>query len=130
MHSKTRPSQTTLVLGVIFILGAAVRLAPIVSLEYPLNDGGLFAQLVDDLLTNCFRLPEFTTYNQGGIPYAYPPLSFYLAASLVRLLPVSTITGVRLLPAIVSLLTFRRSICWRSPCYRTVMWQPPWLPSA
>ena len=35
-----------------------------------------------DLQANGFLIPAVTSYNGGGLPFAYPPLGFYLAGSL------------------------------------------------
>ncbi len=48
------------------------------------NDGGFFFSMTRDLEASNFRIPAFTTYNGGHIPFAYPPLGFYLAAILDR----------------------------------------------
>lgn len=60
------------------LLGLGVRLAIIARSGFPLNDGGLFYTMINDLLADGFRLPPFTSYNAAGIPFAYPPLAFYL----------------------------------------------------
>lgn len=63
-------------------LGALVRLLPVVAREFPLNDGGLFCRMTEDLVASGFRMPLMTTYNGGGIPFGYPPLGFYILGSL------------------------------------------------
>ncbi len=53
---------------------------PFVGTDFPLNDGGLFATMIQDLVNNRLLLPASTTYNGLDIPFAYPPLAFYVAA--------------------------------------------------
>ncbi|HNX51986.1 MAG TPA: glycosyltransferase family 39 protein, partial [Thermoanaerobaculaceae bacterium] len=57
-----------------------VRLPFVLVADFPLGDGGLFAQVIDDLRAAGFALPAFTTFNGGSIPLCYPPLALFLAA--------------------------------------------------
>lgn len=57
-----------------------VRLPFVLAADFPLGDGGLFAQIIDDLRAAGFTLPVFTTFNGGSIPLCYPPLALLLAA--------------------------------------------------
>lgn len=86
-------------------LGSLVRLLPIALHDFPLNDGGLFYRMTEDLAANGFRLPLVTSYNGGGIPFAYPPLGFYVAAGLNLLTKVPLLELTRWLPALFSILT-------------------------
>ena len=63
--------------------GALVRIMVVANGDgFPLNDGGMFLVMVEDIRGNGYLLPEVTSYNGAGIPFAYPPLPFYLAAAL------------------------------------------------
>jgi hypothetical protein len=86
-------------------LGVGVRAFHVLSSDFPLNDGGLFYAMTRDLQDNSYRLPEFTSYNGGGIPFTYPPVGFYLAALLEDLTPLSLLEVFRWLPLIVTCLT-------------------------
>jgi len=72
---------------------------------FPLNDGGMFYVMVEDLKANAYRLPEYTSYNGGSIPFAYPPAAFYLAAAVSDVAGVSTLDLLVYLPAAFSVLT-------------------------
>ncbi|MFM8427194.1 MAG: hypothetical protein ACKOBL_18670, partial [Chloroflexota bacterium] len=61
----------------ITLLAASLRLSAPLSAFFPLNDGGLFFQMITDLQSNSYKIPDFTSYNFASIPYAYPPLAFY-----------------------------------------------------
>jgi hypothetical protein len=87
------------------ILGLAVRISAPLSASFPLNDGGLFYQMVLDLQQNHFTLPTFTTYNHANIPFAYPPLAFYVYGFLNQISTISLLTLMRFLPAIISTFT-------------------------
>ncbi len=94
-------------LGVLLatLLGAFVRLAPVMASDFPLNDGGLFYVLIRDLQAESYTLPAFTAYNQASIPFIYPPLSFYLTGFLSDVSGVGVLVLLRLLPALISIAT-------------------------
>ncbi len=80
------------ILGIAILFGTFVRVLPAILSGFPINDGGMFAVMIRDLRVNGFALPTYTTYNFLNIPYAYPPLGFYLGAFLELLgIPVTQI---------------------------------------
>ncbi len=87
------------------LLGGYVRLAPIISGGFPIHDGGMFTQMVEDVLNARFSLPISTGYNFSQIPFAYPPLGFYLAALVVRISGFGTIQVMQYLPAVINWLS-------------------------
>ena len=91
-----------LLLFVALLFGVIVRFYPAISNGFPLNDGGMFYTMVQDLKSNGYALPHSTTYNHADIPFAYPPLGFYVAALLSALLPGSDLTIFLYLPAVVN----------------------------
>lgn len=92
----------TLLLFTALLFGIIVRFYPVITSGFPLNDGGMFYSMVQDLKANGYALPQFTTYNHSDIPFAYPPLGFYITASLSDLLPVSDLTLFLYLPALIN----------------------------
>jgi len=70
--------------------------------DFPLNDGGLFYQMILDLQVTWPGLPETTTYNGLDAPYAYPQLGFYLGAALHGWLGMDV---MRAIPIAASVLT-------------------------
>jgi hypothetical protein len=92
----------TLFLFMALLFGAAVRFQPVIANGFPLNDGGMFYTMINDLKTNHYLLPEYTTYNSANIPFAYPPLGFYVAAFLSGILPVSNLQILLWIPALVN----------------------------
>ena len=87
------------------LMGFVVRAIHIVSADFPLNDGGLFYVMVEELQRSHYRLPDFTSYNSLGIPFAYPPLGLYVAGFLNEITSLSLIDLFRLLPLVVTTLT-------------------------
>jgi hypothetical protein len=73
--------------------------------DFPLFDGGMFYAMIGDVQAHGYRLPEFTSYNGGAIPFDYPPLAFYLAAVLNDVFGISRVTLMQLLPAVASAAT-------------------------
>jgi len=88
-------------LALITILGLAVRLTAPLTASFPLNDGGLFYQMVIDLQRNGFAIPATTTYNFAGLPFAYPPFAFYLYGILSSA-GIPLLRLMQFLPAIIS----------------------------
>lgn len=86
-----------IVLLALFVALSA-RLPYFFNLAAPLNDGGMFAQIVDELRANALRLPVATNYNFLGIPLAYPPLAFYVAAIIGKITGLSTVAILTWLP--------------------------------
>ena len=77
MKKITRDEWANLVFFLALFLGAFLRFNPNLLATFPLNQGGMFAVMVEDLQANHYALPLFTTYNHLKIPFAYPPFGFY-----------------------------------------------------
>jgi len=93
----------TAVVGAV-VAGALVRVLPATG-GFPVNDGGMFTVMIEDLKAANFALPAFTTYNGADIPFAYPPLGFYLGA-LVSMLPgFDVLRALVWLPVVTSIAT-------------------------
>lgn len=58
--------------------------------------------MVRNLEANGFRLPAYTSYNGGHIPFAYPPLGLYVAGALNRLFGIDLFAVFRLLPLLIA----------------------------
>ena len=86
------------------LIGLLVRAVPLLVAGFPLNDGGLFYSMTQDILAAHFALPLHASYNGVGIPFVYPPLGFYLAALLAQA-GIPLLTVFMLLPLAASVLT-------------------------
>lgn len=93
-----------LLLFTALLFGVIVRFYPAITNGFPLNDGGMFYTMVQDLKANGFTLPQFTTYNDSEIPFAYPPLGFYIA-SFLSVLSGSDLSIFLYLPAFINSLS-------------------------
>ncbi|MFB6093372.1 MAG: glycosyltransferase family 39 protein [Halanaeroarchaeum sp.] len=84
------------ILGAVVVAGSYVIYHP-----HPANYGGLFLDVIESISRD-FRYPDrVPNYTNGGIPWAYPPLIFYLDAVALRILPVSGMDMARVMPAAV-----------------------------
>jgi hypothetical protein len=99
MKTIRRSEWADLILILAIFLGAFMRFNPTLLAGFAINDGGMFAVMVDDLKASHYLLPAFTTYNHLNIPYAYPPLGFYLGRIAADLFGLSAAQVVRWLPA-------------------------------
>lgn len=99
MKSITRSEWANIIFMLAVVLGAFVRFAPTALAGFPINDGGMFAAMVDDLKNSAYALPVFTSYNAGNIPFAYPPIGFYLGRLAGDLLGLDAVSALRWVPA-------------------------------
>lgn len=90
---------------IILSVALAVRLPYYRDGFRPLNDGGMFALILDHLRVTGLRWPSFIDYNHLHIPLSYPPLGFYLGA-LATFLPLqNTLLVMTWLPLFFNLAT-------------------------
>ncbi len=110
MKTQLKPRQvgevewTGTILGLAILFGTFVRVLPAFLSGFPINDGGMFLIIMRDLRVNGFALPVYTTYNYLDIPYAYPPLGFYIGA-LLEWIGIPSLQILIWLPAIFTMLT-------------------------
>lgn len=84
---------------------ASVALLAIFALRYPLplDFAGLYALMAEGIATNGYHLPRTVPYyGPGGLPFAYPPLGFYLMALCTHALGLPVFTYVRVAPVVFS----------------------------
>lgn len=100
----TRNRLLSFIIAAVSLLLCALVHRPWLGGElFPLGDGGMFAQMIDDVRANGQRIPAFTTYNQLDIPFVYPPLPFLLGAKLADFFSTSAESVLAVLPPILSL---------------------------
>jgi hypothetical protein len=104
MKPLSKEDQSKLLFLIAILLGGLARFLPVVMAGFPVNDGGMFLVMSEELKANHYALPAFTAYNQAHIPFAYPPFGLYVTALLSDLLHVPAMTVVRWSPALVSTL--------------------------
>lgn len=94
-----------LTLGMAVFHGFVIRFLHVQSSDFPLNDGGMFLQAIEDIQQAGYRLPQTLNYNFLEIPFAYSPLGFYAAALIADISGASLFTILRYLPLTISVLT-------------------------
>lgn len=87
------------------LFGGIVRLAPLIAVKFPVNDGGLFYVMAQDIQKAQYVLPTYTSFNSAQIPFAYPPLGLYLAAALNEFAGLPLLEIFRWLSPLLSILT-------------------------
>lgn len=92
-------------LGWAILFGFLIRATPAYLRNFPLNDGGMFFTMVEDLISANLNLPETTSYNGLGIPYSYPPFAFYLLAFVSKHFHVPLLDLFKWTPVILSTLS-------------------------
>lgn len=111
MTNSTRPKNTHLTrqklneyfwLGACLVVGFSLRFYYVSGNEFPLNDGGMFYQVIQDVIVHKFHFFPTLTYNFSNIPFAYPPLPFYFAAGLHSILDIDIIVLLKYIPILFS----------------------------
>jgi hypothetical protein len=87
------------------VFGGVVRLLPMWGSAAPVNDGGLFYIMTRELQSAHYSLPWYSAYNAAHIPYAYPPLSFYVMGLANEVSHIPLLTLYQWLPPLLSMLT-------------------------
>jgi len=101
---KSKPSKDDIGILILFaaiLFGGIFRLLPSWLAGFPVNDGGMFYVMMKDLQANHYIPPLYTSYNQINIPFAYPPLAFYIGAGLNDLFNISLLNILQWLPAFI-----------------------------
>ncbi len=102
---KTESGKLSLLILVFgLLLGAYARFLPTLMVGFPVTDGGLFYEMTRALQANHYILPTFVEYNGISIPFAYPPLGFYVTALVSDLLHLPLIEAFRWIPAVGSVI--------------------------
>ena len=90
------------------LLGIFLRLLPHIvmgfSSDLPLNNGGLYLFFSEIIAQNNFSYPTYIPfYTENGIPFAYPPLLFYLLALISKMFPIPLLVLFIYTPTIISI---------------------------
>lgn len=101
-RKQTKINPAIILVGLALLFGGYVRISVVLGASAPLNDGGLFYTMTNDLIANQFKIPLTTTYNHLNIPFAYPPLQFYIVGLMTTFLHWNLLDIFRLLPAVFS----------------------------
>jgi hypothetical protein len=92
----------------ILALGIGLRTGHLflINLNQPFRLGGLFLEFSDQIIQNHFLLPAtIPFYSANGIPFAYPPLGFYIQAFFIYFFNPPQFYTVNLIPPILAALS-------------------------
>jgi len=90
------------------VLGIFFRFSHLIfyGLRTPFRLGGLFLAFSKEIYINNLFLPiRIPYYTSGGIPFAYPPLPFYIESILVYYFRIPEFLVVNILPVFFSILS-------------------------
>lgn len=103
----------TWLLALVIAASLGFRVALALATDFPINDGALFYEFVKSIAASFPSLPETVRYNGMDVPFAYPPLSFWIGAlltqagidplALIQYAPIALNAGYLLLFALVLL---------------------------
>jgi hypothetical protein len=108
LRIRIRPPKIPWYILVILALGILMRILHLffISFDAPFHLGGLYYEFSHQIILNHFALPSnIPYYSPGGIPFAYPPLSFYLQAVVIKLFSPPLFVTVDLLPPLLAALS-------------------------
>jgi hypothetical protein len=84
------------ILGLVLLIALPVLFQNAFRFNLPVGYAGLYTLMSDNLANNRFILPQWVSYyGPGGMPYAYPPLAFYLMGFITRILGVPAVMYLR-----------------------------------
>lgn len=86
-------------LSLAVLIGLCVHLAYLVTHPYPAYGAGLYLAVAETIAANGYQLPATVPgYTADGVPLAYPPLAFYLAAAVRDLTGIGPFAYSRFVP--------------------------------
>jgi hypothetical protein len=100
--TPARRNQLLIGLAAVTLVGAVVRAIPLALSDFPVNDGGLFVAMTRATEAAGWALPDSVAWNGSSIPFAYPPLAFYLAGALESVFGADLFDVFRWLPLLAS----------------------------
>jgi hypothetical protein len=99
---SNKDHSSTIALLFLTLLALGVRFIVVFPAAFPLNDGGLFHEFITTLVANKFLLPAFSVYNGESIPYAYPPLAFYMVGALNQVFRIPLLQLLQFMPVLLT----------------------------
>lgn len=108
------------IIAALVAFGVLVRAAHLFFVDWrlPFHEGGLFLLFAELLAESGMRLPDIVPfYSADGIPYAYPPLAFWIGGLLLRAGAAPAAVSIYL-PAVLAMLAV--------PAFAWVLWRWRW----
>ena len=108
VEENKKSTSFSTILIIMVLIGVALRTYHLflVGFDKPWGAGGLYLEFARQIFHNHYSLPvSIPHYTYGGLPFAYPPLPFYVESFLVFSLGLPEYFVVNILPPIVSILS-------------------------
>lgn len=91
-------------LAIALSVGGVVYIAYLNTHTHPTYEGGLYLQIAEEIVQNGYTLPKHIPYYlEGGIPFAYPPLMFYVIAVITDFTGVDPVSLELYAPGLVTI---------------------------
>jgi 4-amino-4-deoxy-L-arabinose transferase-like glycosyltransferase len=94
--------RQTMFLAAALVAALLFRIYLLAAHDFPINDGALFLEFIRATAATFPGLPTEAAYNGLILPFAYPPLSFWLGALLTKA-GVDSLAVVRVLPILMNM---------------------------
>lgn len=102
--TERRRFEDFLWLAIALGVGGAVYIAYLNTHTHPAYEGGLYLQIAEEIVQNGYSLPKHIPYYlEGGIPFAYPPLMFYVIAVITDFTGVDPVSLELYAPGLVAI---------------------------
>lgn len=90
-------------LSIAITVSMVVYLAYLAIYPFPAHGAGLYLAIAEQISAHGYRLPEtIPYYTVDGVPFAYPPLMFYVIAVLHDTFGIDPISLTRYLPGLIT----------------------------
>jgi hypothetical protein len=91
-------------LAIALSVGGIVYVSYLLAHSHPAYEGGLYLQMAEEIVQNGYALPKrIPYYLEGGIPFAYPPLMFYVMALIVDFTSIDPVMLELYVPGLVTI---------------------------
>lgn len=91
-------------LFLVLTFGSLIRIRLVTRADLPLNDGGMFYSITDQIVRSNFSFPHYINYNISEIPFAYPPLGFYIMAVVQSVTQIELLVLFKYVPLLFALI--------------------------
>lgn len=100
----SRRSRDYFWLAIALCVGGAVYIAYLNTHTHPAYEGGLYLQISEEIVQNGYALPKrIPYYLDSGIPFAYPPLMFYVIAVITDFTGIDPVSLELYVPGLVTI---------------------------
>jgi len=99
-HIKFVNTDEKLLFWIGIALAVLTKALPLLFTKYPIGIGGLGYQVVGQIVEDRELMPKVIRYYNGGMPFAYPPLGFYITSTAAWLFGGNNLYLYLLLPVV------------------------------